>query len=333
MVSSKDVAKLAGVSQATVSRVMNQPDKVKPETRKKVLQAMEQLNYKPNLIARSLITNSTRTIALISGSLNNQFFVETTHAIIHLATKHNYQTIVFFEDEARSKEILDIVMGNKVDGILMSNITLNDPLFEEIKQSNIPYLFFNRRPSKGGNYVVLDNLLAGKLITQHLLDLGHERIAYISGGLNLSTFYERKKGFEQTMQQRKIPIDPDLVWVINPIDEEVEKATWYLMHHDHPPTGIIYATDAMALVGMDTLMSMGYQIPEDISIAAIDNNKISAHHAIQLTTVSHRKFSMGEIAVETLIQMIESDQSKLKMPKQIVLKPEIIIRKTTASRK
>lgn len=329
MVSSKDVAKLAGVSQATVSRVMNNPDIVKQQTRAKVLKAMKQLNYKPNLIARSLITNSTRTIGLISGSLNDSFFVETTDAIVHLATEHNYKTMVFFEGSAQPKEILDIVIGNKVDGILMSNITLDDPLFKEIEDSQIPYLFFNRRPRVGGNYVVLENIAAGEMITHHLLDLGHRRIAYLSGGMNLSTFYERKLGFEQAMHSRKIPIDPSLISIINPIGDDVAKTTWQLMQMQDPPTGIIYATDAMALIGIDTLLSMGYRIPEDVSIAGIDNIKAAEHHAIQLTTVSHQHFSMGEIAMETLIKIIEHKES---LPTQIVLKPKIIVRKTTAHR-
>lgn len=206
MTSSKDVAKLAGVSQATVSRVMNNPESVKPATRSKVLRAMEQLHYKPNLIARSLITNSTRTIALISGSLDNGFFVETTDSIVRLATKHGYKTMVFFDDGSNSREIFDMVMGNKVDGILMSNITLDDPLFEEIESLGIPYMFFNRRPRNGGNYVVLHNEMAGEMITNHLLDLGHERIAYISGHIKHSTFYERKLGFEKAMRSANLQL-------------------------------------------------------------------------------------------------------------------------------
>jgi DNA-binding LacI/PurR family transcriptional regulator len=328
MTSSKDVAKLAGVSQATVSRVMNNPESVKPATRNKVLWAMEQLNYKPNLIARSLITKSTRTIALISGSLNNGFFVETTDSIVNLATQRGYKTMVFFEGGAKMKEIFDIVLGHKVDGILMSNITLDDPLFEEIEKSGIPYIFFNRRPRQGGNYVVLDNLQAGRLIAKHFLDLGHKRIAYVSGPLNFSTFHERILGFEMEMREANVGIDPELVFVIDPTASNVERTTWNLLQLKHPPTGIIYATDAMALIGMDTILSMGYRIPEDISIAGIDDIKIASHHAVQLTTVAHHKFSMGVIAAESLMKMIE-EGDKVSTPLQIVLKPEIVVRKTT----
>jgi DNA-binding LacI/PurR family transcriptional regulator len=328
MVSSKDVAKLAGVSQATVSRVMNNPLSVKPVKRNKVLQAMEQLNYKPNLIARSLITNSTRTLALFSGTLNNGFFVETTDSIVSVCTKYGYHTMVFFEGEADKKEIVDSIIGSKVDGIIMSNITLDDPILEEIEESGIPYIFFNRRPRNRGNYVVLDNIMAGEMITNHFLELGHEKIAYISGPENISTFYERKVGYENALTSANMDINPELVQIINPVTTEVEKTTWKIMNMKNPPTGIIFATDAMALTGMDTIMSMGYRIPEDVSIAGIDDIKISSHQAIQLTSVAHHKFLIGEIATETLIKIIQ-EKDTLNNVNQIVLRPEIVIRKTT----
>jgi DNA-binding LacI/PurR family transcriptional regulator len=332
MISSKDVAKLAGVSQATVSRVLNNAKSVKPETRKKVLQAMETLRYQPNLIARSLVTNSTKTIALISGTLKNGFFVETTDSIINLATKHGYKTMVYFEGEAKLKDIVNTVMGNKVDGILMSSILLDDPLFQEIEQSGIPYMFFNRRPRNGGNYVVLDNTRAGEMITKHLLDLGHERIAYITGEPTISTFLERETGFKKAMEEAGIEIDPQLVFVTNTTSAEVEKITWRLMNLDEPPTAIICATDTMALACMDTIMSMGLSIPDDVSLVGIDDIKISSHRAIQLTSIGHHKFKMGEIAAENLIEMIQQGE-RPKQLRQIVLQPELIVRKTTARRK
>src|SRR5690606_20476144 len=105
-------------------------------------------------IARSLVTKSTKTIALISGSLTNGFFVETTDSIINFATRHGYNTMVFFEESTKSKDVFYTALGNKVDGILLSTIMIDDPLFEEIEKSGIPYMFFNRRPRSGGNYVV-----------------------------------------------------------------------------------------------------------------------------------------------------------------------------------
>ncbi|MDG0791222.1 LacI family transcriptional regulator [Cohnella ginsengisoli] len=142
MISSIDVAKKAGVSQATVSRVLNNPQSVKPETRMKVQQAMEQLQYVPNLIARSLVTNTTRTIALISGSLQNGFFAETTDSIVQFAKHKGYKTLVYFEDENKIPDLFDLIMSSKVDGVLLSLIKLDDPLVEQLERVKVPCVFF-----------------------------------------------------------------------------------------------------------------------------------------------------------------------------------------------
>lgn len=329
MISSKDVAKMAGVSQSTVSRVLNNPESVKTDTRNRVLRVIEELSYQPNLIARSLVTKSTRTIALISGSLSNGFFVETTNSIVDLATNRGYKTMVYFEGAMALRDIFDSIRGNKVDGILLSSIKLDDPMFEEIERSQIPYMLFNRRPRTGGNYVVFDNYMAGRIIARHLLELGHKRIAYISGETNISTFFDRKIGFDKALNEAGISLEPNLFYEIDTSSAEVEKATLRLMHLSNAPTAILCATDAMALACMDALLAMGLRIPEDISLAGIDDISMASHHAVQLTSVGHHKFRIGEIAAENLIEMIEQGIAKDDRPRQIVLQPELVIRKTT----
>jgi len=331
MVSSKDVAKKAGVSQPTVSRVLNNPDSVKPEKRDKVLRAMEELGYYPNLIARSLVTNTTRTIALISGTLKNDFFVETTDSIIHTAKQKGYKTIVYFEDENGDDipDYWDSIMGYKVDGILLSQIRMDDPVLKKIESSRIPCVFFNRKPRNDSHYVVLDNVLAAHLLTRHLLDLGHRKIAYISGKTEYSTFYDRKLGFEFAMKEAQVRLIPELIYYINITDEEIERVVLGLLGRKERPTAIICVTDAMALTCMNIVLAKGLRIPEDISIAGMDDTHIASHQTIQLTTVGHHKFEIGKIAAENLIELIEgtNDTGALR---QVTLKPELIVRKTTA---
>ncbi|MEX2460561.1 MAG: LacI family DNA-binding transcriptional regulator [Paenibacillaceae bacterium] len=327
MVSSNEVAKRAGVSQSTVSRVLNGGQSVKPKTREKVLRVIEELQYRPNLIARSLVTKSTKTIALVSGSVLNPFFAETTNSIIRYASQKGYNISVSFDEEDNSNW-LETAFGNSVDGILLSSLKLNDPVFEDLKRSGIPYMLFNRQPQHGGNYVVMDNFRASALITQHLLDLGHSRIAYISKNGHISTFLERYNGFVTTLQNEGKIVDPDLVYFLDSLEVGVEKATWKIMNSAKPPTAILCANDAIALMCMDVLLSIGFKVPEDVNLAGIDNIKLASHGAIRLTSVGHEKFSMGEIAVESLIDMIEGRVS-LSRPKQIVLKPELVIRNTT----
>lgn len=329
MASSKDVAKLAGVSQATVSRVLNNSSRVDPSTRDKVLRAIEQLQYYPNLIARSLVTRTTRTIALISGTLKNGFFVETTDAIVQYATSQGYRTMVYFQEE-NLEEVFDHVLGSKVSGLLLSSIQLDDPLYEKIIRSRIPCVFFNRKPREGGNYVIFDNELAAALVTNHLLELGHERIAYLSGNIDVSTFRDRLRGFENALNQAQVKPDPELIHVLDPKNtEEVENIARKLMLMANPPSAIFCSTDMIALLCIDAIMAMGYRVPEHVSVAGIDNIRWASHQLIQLTSAGHAKFNMGKIAAEQLIEIIEQDRAQDHF-RQIVLKPELFVRKTTA---
>ncbi|GAK09860.1 LacI-family transcriptional regulator [Geomicrobium sp. JCM 19038] len=163
MVSSKDVAKRAGVSQPTVSRVINGSTNVNKATIEKVQRAMEELNYRPNLIARSLKQQKTKSIALISGALHNPFFVDSTTTIVNAAKAHGYRTLVYFEEQGNNGAVYEEVLKQQVDGIVLSSIFIDDPVFKELEHSKIPFVMFNRRHQTGGNFVEIDNEQAGCL--------------------------------------------------------------------------------------------------------------------------------------------------------------------------
>ncbi|PZE22750.1 LacI family DNA-binding transcriptional regulator [Paenibacillus xerothermodurans] len=327
MTSSKDVARRAGVSQTTVSRVLNGAAGVKPKTREKVLRAIEELNYRPNLIARSLVTKSTKTIALVSGSVLNPFYAETIDSIIQHASQKGYNITVSF-DEKLTSTWLETAIDSSVDGILLSSLKLDDPVFEDLQLSGVPYMLFNRKLQTGGNYVVMDNVLAGGLVARHLLDLGHTRIAYISKSGNISTFKERYHGFTQAVLNSGNSVDADLVYFLDQPEVEAAKAVWKIMNGPKPATAILCANDSIALLCMNALLSIGLKIPEQVSLAGIDNIKLASHRAIKLTSVGHEKSAMGVMAVESLIDMIEGREST-STPKQIVLMPELVVRSTT----
>ncbi len=331
MVSSKEVAKIAGVSQATVSRVLNNSPNVRKETREKVQKAIEELQYQPNMIARSLVLNRTKTIAYISGSLDNPFYSEMTTSIINLATKKGYNIFVYFENQSNKEELLNLAVSNNVAGIIQSTITLDDSLYDILQNSQIPYITINRKHQKGGNYVVLDNHLAGRMAMEHLIQLGHERIGIITGPDNISTFLERKEGCLQLVKEKNISLDSKLIKVIDTSKKDTVQATFELLNTKPQPTAILCATDYMALTVMDTLISTGKKIPEQISVIGIDDIDISGHSSIQLTSVAHNIQQMGELAVNSLISMIE-DSSDEPTTHQLKLLPYLVVRKTTSSR-
>ncbi|QDI90391.1 LacI family transcriptional regulator [Salicibibacter halophilus] len=332
MVSSKDVAKEAGVSQSTVSRVLNNPENVQKDSVDKVKQAMKKLNYRPNSIARSLKQQKTKYIALISGPLHNPFFVDSTTAIVNYAKEHGYHTLVYFEDQGDNLSVYEEVLKQQVDGIILSSIFIDDPIYQELVASGIPFVMFNRRYRSGGNYVEINNENAGQLATNHLLKLGHGKIAWIGGPTHASTFQGRLSGYQKAMTGANQPVSYEWIKETDTTELSVVKAVDELLLLDETPTAIFAATDSIALFCQNYLLQMGYRIPKHFSICGMDNIDMTAHAAIQMTTIAHEsEKSMGLHAIEHLIHMMDTEPGE-QNSMQRTLEPRILIRGTTGPR-
>ncbi|GGG14623.1 LacI family transcriptional regulator [Lysinibacillus alkalisoli] len=305
MVSSKDVAIQAGVSQATVSRVLNHPDRVQAKTRDKVQAAIETLKYVPNAHARSLVQDKTKLITLLSGPLYNPFFVETTSAIVNYANKKGYQVNVQFVQDDELALAYATAIQTKVAGMILSCVFLEDAIFEQLTHMSIPFITYNRKHARNEYFVEIDNKQAGYLAAQHLQRLGHKRIAFIGGSQKVSTFHDRFIGVKQALGT----LLPELV-IHNTADkEEVAKAYAQLMQLPTPPTAIVCGADSIALAVMDVAYKAQVKIPEELSIIGIDNVEDSRHGAIQLTTVgSISERNLGLVAIQELIKMIENEK-------------------------
>ncbi|RSL29563.1 LacI family transcriptional regulator [Salibacterium salarium] len=327
MVSSKDVAKRAGVSQSTVSRVLNESDRVSKSNVDKVTKAMNELNYRPNSIARSLVSKQTKTLALISGPLHNPFFVETTTSIINYANEKGYKTNVFFENAGDNMSVYESVLSMQLDGIILSSIFMEDPIYEELKALNLPFVMFNRKHNKPGHFVEIDNEKSGKMAADHFLELGHERIGFIGGPLYTSTFYGRYIGFSEEIRKH-VPLDEAFMHETDTSEQDVRDAVLKMMGRKHKPTAIFAATDSIAILAIDTLKELGYAIPEDISICGMDNVRMARHHSFELTTIGpNTDKNLGRLGIEHLIEMIEgNDDNK---PVEVTIDPVMYERKTT----
>ncbi|WP_251669506.1 MULTISPECIES: LacI family DNA-binding transcriptional regulator [unclassified Sporosarcina] len=309
IVSSIDVAKYAGVSQTTVSRVLNTPHLVKQPTFNKVMRAIEELNYIPNANARSLVKKKTGTIALISGPLSNHFFVDTTTSIVNYVTNLGYKINVHFSDIGNLEETYSAVFENRVDGIILSSILIEDPIYEKILKSGIPFILFNRKHESNQNFVEMDNDQAGFLATSYLLDSGHRNIAWVGGPSTMSTFKGRYNGFINALTRNSIKISKESIFFENNTPDELRHTFSKLTKTPNQPSAICAATDALAISLMDYYIGLGYKIPENISIIGIDNVKISKHASINLTTVGiNSSLDLGQIAIENLIRKIEENE-------------------------
>ncbi|WP_101842600.1 LacI family DNA-binding transcriptional regulator [Halobacillus sp. Marseille-P3879] len=309
MTSSKDVAKLAGVSQSTVSRVLNTPEKVDKTKYEKVVQAMKELNYRPNSIARSLVKKQTKSIALLSGPLHNPFFVETTTSIVNYSKQRGYNVNVHFENFGDNMSVYQDVLEREVDGIILSSILYDDPIFPELKKQNVPFMMFNRKHREGGNYVEMDNVQAGRMATEHLIALNHKNIVCIGGPSTMTTFQGRYEGFRQVMEENGLEVSDHNARITDTSEEAIRDVITAILAEKNRPTAIFAATDSIAIFVLDDLIQKGYSVPEDISLIGVDNIELSSHHSFQLTTVGMLEESnLGQLAIENLIEQIESPE-------------------------
>lgn len=325
MVSSKDVATQAGVSQATVSRVLNHPDRVQEKTRRKVEAAIEALKYVPNAHARSLVQDKTKLITLLSGPLYNPFFVETTSAIVNYANERGYQVNVQFVQDDELAKAYATAIQTKMAGMILSCVFLEDAIFEQLTHMSIPFITYNRKHARNEYFVEIDNVQAGYLAAKHLQDLGHTRIAFIGGSQKVSTFRDRFIGVQQALGV----LPQELVIHNTASHKEVVQAHEVLKALVAPPTAIVCGADSIALEVMDVAYKEGIQIPQELSIIGIDNVERSRHGAIELTTVgSISERNLGLVAIQELIKMIESEK---KPCIQITESVKVFCRSTTQS--
>ena len=329
LVSSKDVAKRAGVSQTTVSRVLNNPGAVRQKTIDKVNQAIQELGYRPNSIARSLVSNQTKTIALISGPLSNPFFMEATTAIVNYANEKGYRIHVYFENQWNQEETYDGIFETKVDGIILCSILYEDQIFEELKTLNIPLVMFNRKHKEPCNFIEIDNEEAGYIATKHLIDLGHRNISWVGSHLSMTTFSGRLKGYERALKEAGIPLNENLVIVDGVKEESFEVSYQRLNGLLDTVTGIYASTDSIALSLLDRLISDGYQVPEDISLIGTDNVKLASHASLQISTVGNcQQVNLGLVAVKELFALMEEPEKNTEVI-QTTLPVQLYKRETT----
>lgn len=322
LVSSKDVAKHAGVSQTTVSRVLNTPELVKPKTIEKVMQAIEELNYVPNDIARSLVQKKTGIITLISGPLHNPFFVDTTTAIVNYVNARGYKVNVYFGTEDNLNSIYNAVLETKADAIILSSMLYQDDLFYKLEKLAIPFIMFNRKHKEDRHFVEIDNVQAGYLATNHVLSLGHDSLCWIGGPHQMSTFYGRYLGFEQALQDYGLDAKLVPTFLTNTNKIDIERAFTELLQLEKRPTAICAATDAIAIEILNLCLERGFQVPRDFNIIGIDNVELSKHHSIALTTVGlTSEENLGFIAIEKLFEVMEKKSTCIRQTESVKIFP------------
>lgn len=325
----REVARLAGVSPSTVSRVLNNYVDLRPETRRRVLEAAQKLGYQPNHVARSMVLKRTFTLGLVVSDLANPFYGETARIITQTAHQLNYEVIVCNteDDVALLRRSVDALRSRRVDGIICGSAFLNDPVFGELVDSGFPCIFYNRKiDHENSHYIVLDNEAAGLEATKHLISLGHKRIAFVAGHPSTSTARDRQLGYMQALQEHGLPVDAAYIRYGGYDQLRASVVVQELLSAPNRPTGIVCANDVMALGALDGAMSVGLQVPEDVSVVGFDDIEVAGLRRVSLTTVAQNKVEMSRLAVEKLVEIIEG---RIDYPLRITLRPNLLVRSTS----
>ncbi|WP_409298876.1 LacI family DNA-binding transcriptional regulator [Peribacillus sp. SCS-26] len=324
-----DVANLAGLSRATVSRVINNHPNVSEEKKKLVLNAMEQLNYVPNTTAQRLRNQKTDTIAILVPVLTNPFFAYLLEAMDTVATRNDFQLLVCQTRYDREKELnfLDLLKKKQVDGLILTSCENDWDIISDYSKFG-PIVLCNEQSSEAGVPAVrMDNTEAAYLATRHMIEQGCRKIAYSYGEKKSSVALERETGFKQALEENGLPINER--WFINNVYdiEDGRRALRYLAGLKDRPDGIFTGSDQVATGFIMEAKKQGICIPGDLAVAGFDNQPIASVIDPPLTTVAQPIKQMGTKAMETMIEVILHKQ---ELSYQEILLPfELIVRGST----
>lgn len=308
MATIRDVARRAGVSVATVSYVINGTRYVSPELKERVQRAIEELNYYPHGIARSLKTRKTHTLGLIVSDISNPFFSTLARGAEDEAAHHGYSLILANADENPSKERLyiDVLTQKKVDGLVIAPSTKGAENIQQLQRRKISFVFVDRKlEGVEADAVLSENVQGAYQAVRHLLELGHRRIAIVLGLKGALTSEERFQGYKLALSEFRVPVDPALVaWGHFRMQGGFEAAS-QLLELDRPPTAIFSTNNLMTIGVMKALKERGLRCPEDVSIVGFDELEWGDAFEPALTVVIQSPYKLGRQAVRLLLQRLQ----------------------------
>jgi len=330
MATIKDVADKAGVSVATVSHVINDTRYVSSELTERVNEAMDEIGYHPNAVARSLKTNKTQTIGLIASDLSNPFFSTLLRGVEDRALEEDYSVIVCNTDETLDKERLyiDVLTQQKIDGLLIAPTGKDDEDLLNLQERGVSIVFIDRE-IKGieADAVLSDNVTGASTAIRHLVQLGHKRIGIILGLESVSTTRERLRGYKNVLKEKGIGYDPNLVKRgFSQVAGGIE-ATAELLDLSNSPSAIFSANNLMTIGAMKEIQRRDYSCPEEISLVGFDDFEWASTFKPKLTTIAQAPYEIGKKATDALLNRIEGCSGEAK---EIRIPTELKVRESTA---
>jgi LacI family transcriptional regulator, galactose operon repressor len=327
-----DVARLAGVSTATVSRAVNGTGQIAPGTRARIDAAVEHLGYRPNTIARSLVTKSTQTIAFLLPDITNPFYAALVSGIQAYALNHGHTMLLCTTegDPDREEQYLSLLRAKQVDGALVDGLVLPPERIAQFVGDGFPIVCLDRDiDSSTIPLVQVDNQLGGLLATDHLVDLGHTRIAHVAGARELRISEERLAGYHEALYEAGIDADPTLVADGRFTEDGGYQAMRVLLEAAADLTAVFAANDLSAIGVLSALAASGRRVPDDVSVIGFDDLRLSAFTSPPLTTMRQPAVEIAELATKILIGLTRGEPVRELRHR---LDPTIVVRASTSRR-
>ena len=324
-VTSAEVAALAGVSQSAVSRVFTPGASASEKTALKVRQAAMKLGYRPNSIARAMVSGKSRIIGLVVAYLENQFYPEALEKLSAMLQDRGYHVLIFMANTATDNldEILGEILDYQVDGIVAASVALSSQLLGRCQNAGVPVVLFNRSQDlQSLSSVTSDNLQGGRKVAEFLLASAPNRIGYIAGWEGASTQRDREKGFTEELVRNGQELYAREVGNFN--SDEARQAARTMFSKQNFPDAVFVANDAMAIAVIDVIrFELGLQVPEQVSVVGYDDVPISSWPAYDLTTVRQ---PANRMVAETVSILIESIENKTTTARRIEIDGPLMVR-------
>ena len=324
-ITSLEVAKLAGVSQSAVSRVFTPGASASKKTGEKVRKAAMELGYRPNILARSLITGRSRIIGLVVAHLDNYFYPEALELLSNALQKKGYHVLVFMASKTAGNidDVFEEMLDYQVDGVIAASVAMSSNLAARCNAAGVPVVLFNRaQDDERLSAVTSDNIDGGQKVAKFLIAGGHKRLGYIAGWEGASTQRDREVGFIEEMKKHGRSLFARELGNFN--TGEARKAARKMFTAKEIPDAVFVANDHMAFIAMDVIrFELGLKIPEQVSVVGYDDVPVASWSAYDLTTVRQ---AANQMVAETVSFLLECIEDRKTNPRQIQIKGPLIVR-------
>ncbi|MCV6586599.1 MAG: LacI family DNA-binding transcriptional regulator [Marinibacterium sp.] len=327
-VTSLQVAQRAGVSQSAVSRVFTPGASVSQKTQDKVRKAAAELGYRPNVLARAMVSGKSRIIGLVVGYLDNYFYPEALEKLSNALQERGYHVLIFMASRSAGNidTVMEEILDYQVDGVILASVPMSSDIATRCQQAGVPVVLFNRSQDADGiTSVTSDNYAGGRKVAEFLLAGGHRRIGYIAGWQGASTQRDRETGFRAALREGGQDIVAHGTGEFHTEDARAAARTMFDVSPDLRPDAVFVANDHMAFAVMDVLrFELGLRVPEDVSVVGYDDVPPAAWPAYNLTTIRQRANLMVAETVDALFDHIDSPSNAT--PRKVAIDGPLIVR-------